>query len=147
LERQARLKRLLEYREKLARAINRPRQWIFDNEAAVALVSEPMLDPDQIVALLARQRSFPRSERERFPVWMAEPLSAEELDIEPAPAQFEGDERRRADQLKLAVDQRAAELDLPPALLAPRRLIEAIVRGDDAPELQGWRGEALRSLL
>ena len=45
------------------------------------------------------------------------------------------------------VATRATELDLPPALIAPRRVLEAIVREQAPPELDGWRREALSGLL
>lgn len=145
-ERQARLKRLLDWRERLARRIDKPRQWIFDNEAAVALAGGQPLDAAALAALLAKQRSFPKSERGAFGDWLAEPLTEVELDIELVPAGHEGEERRRAEALKTAVEQRAAALDLPASLIAPRRLVDAIVRGEQAPELEGWRGPILREL-
>jgi ribonuclease D len=50
-------------------------------------------------------------------------------------------------QVRDKVAARATELDLPPALLCPRRLLEAWVRGEQSPELAGWRGQALGDLL
>jgi hypothetical protein len=46
-----------------------------------------------------------------------------------------------------ARNRRADELDLPAALLAPRRLLEAQVRGETVPEWRGWRGEVLAEAL
>ena len=146
-ERQARLKRLLDWRERLARRIDKPRQWIFDNEAAVSLSALPPPDPDAVTKLIASQKSFPKSERAAFAQWVGDPLTAEELAIEPIPPAFEGELKRRAEALRLAVEQRAAALDVPASVLAPRRIIEALVRGEEPAELGGWRGAELRALV
>jgi hypothetical protein len=54
--------------------------------------------------------------------------------------------RRRIDALRDRAAERAQALDLPAPLLAPRRVLEALVRGEAIEELDGWRGQVLREL-
>jgi ribonuclease D len=147
LAKQARLKRVLDWRETLARTINRPRLWILDNATAIALVERPPAERRELSGRLSEQRSFPKRAHEELFALLTEPLPDDALAIEPIPAPLRGDGERLFATLKDRIAARAADLDLPPALLAPRRLIEAIVRGERPPELDGWRGEVLHDLL
>src|SRR5436190_8311577 len=139
--RQAVLLRLLDERERLARQYDRPLRWIVDDAAALQLVRDPPPPRDEVLALLAQQRSFPKSERAAFADKVAEPAAAAEIEaLEPAPLQADQPMRRRVDGLRDRAAIRAQELDLPPALLAPRRVLEALARDESSDELQGWRG-------
>jgi ribonuclease D len=144
---QARLRRLLRWREALARRINRPRAWIFDNALATSLVESPPADSDALSARMRGQRSFPR--RELLPLFdlLGAPLTEEEQALPPIPPPIRGEPAQRMAQARDRVAARAAELDLPPALVCPRRMLEAWVRGERSPELAGWRGEVLGDLL
>lgn len=144
---QARLRRLLRWREALARRIDRPRLWVLDNATASALAIQP---PDRSEALIEQvrgQRSLPRRE---LPALLAV-LADESMDAgeacPPIPGPLRGEAQRRFDALRSAVAKRADELGLPAALLAPRRLLEAQVRGEPVAEWRGWRGEVLAEAL
>jgi ribonuclease D len=148
LPQQARLWRILLERERIARRINRPLRWILDDGAALQLVREPPPNDAEILALLAAQRSFPQRERAQFAAFVREPVPPEELAaFQAAPSQLESEQRRLGDRIRDRAAARAAELDLPPALVAPRRLIDALVRGEKPAEFSGWRGEVLRDLM
>lgn len=146
-ELQARLRRLLRWREALARRMNRPRAWIFDNALATSLVETPPADTDALASRMRGQRSFPK--RELVPLFelLESPLTDEELELPPIPAPIRGEPAQLLAQVRDKVAARATELDLPPALLCPRRLLEAWVRSEQSPELAGWRGQALGDLL
>ncbi len=147
-ERQALLKRVLEWRERTARTIDRPRLWIFDNVKAAELVSAPSLDTDALRAAMVGQRSFPKRAYDELAALLATPIGAAELDALVAiPEPLRGDDERRADALRDAVAARAQAIDLPPALLMSRRAIEAHVRGVALSELAGWRGAVLAEVL
>ena len=147
IDRQAMLKRLSEWRERTARAIDRPRLWIFDNAAAAALASEPPADADALRAKLSSQRSFPKRAYGELAELLREPIAEQELALAPIPEPLRGEAERRADAIRDAVAAKAQALDLPPALILSRRGIEAYVRGQPLPELEGWRGEVLRDVL
>ncbi len=144
---QASLRRLLRWREALARRINRPRTWIFDNALATSLVETPPTDADALASRMRGSRSFPKRELQPLFELLESPLTDEELELPPIPPPIRGEPAQLLTQLRDKVAARAAELDLPPALLCPRRLLEARVRGEQPPELAGWRGRALGDLL
>ncbi|MCE2950295.1 MAG: ribonuclease D [bacterium] len=146
-EQQARLRRLLRWREALARRINRPRSWIFDNALATSLVETPPADADALSSRMRGQRSFPKRELPLLLDLLESPLSEEDRDLPPIPPPIRGEPAQQLAQLRDKVAARATELDLPPALLCPRRLLEAWVRGERSPELDGWRGTVLGDLL
>lgn len=141
-ERQAVLKRLLEWRERTARAIDRPRLWVFDNATAgdIAMMAP---ETDTLRAKLATQKSFPKRAFPELEALVAAPVEPAELELVPIPEPLRGEAERRADALRDAVAAEAQRLDLPPALLMSRRGIESVVRGVRPPELDGWRGAIL----
>jgi ribonuclease D len=146
-EQQAQLRRLLLWRDALARRIDRPRQWIFDNAQAGSLIENP---PDQTAALtsrLAGARSFPKRELGNLFELLQAPLRDEDMQLPPIPAPIRGEPDRLLKLLREQVNARAAALDLPPGLVASRRVLEAHVRGERPAELDGWRGQVLAQTL
>jgi ribonuclease D len=147
LERQALLKRLVEWRERTARAIDRPRLWVFDNATAGEIAQDPPRDTDSLKLKLASQRSFPKRSYDELLAVLRAPVTDAELALRPIPEPLRGEDDRRTDALRDAIAKKAQELDLPPALLLSRRGIEAFVRGQPPAELDGWRGTVLADLL
>lgn len=143
LERQARLARLLAWREATARAIDRPRQWLFDNATAVDLIEREPRSPGELAARLAAMRGFPKRELGALFDLFSLPLGDADLAIDPIPAPLDDAQDRRFEALRAAVAAKAASLDLPAALLAPRRLLEQLARDPGAPALAGWRRAVL----
>ena len=78
---QARLCRLLRWREVQARASDRPKGWIIDNELAMALSRKPPVDARSLNAFLDTQPKAPRKLRAELWNALAPPLTAEERDI------------------------------------------------------------------
>lgn len=147
VERQALLKRIVEWRERTARAIDRPRLWVFDNPVAAELALDPPRDTDALRLKLAGQRSFPKRAYDELMAVLQAPNSDADLALRPIPEPLRGDDERRADALRDAVAAKALALDLPPALPLSRRGIEAVVRGARPAELDGWRGAVLGEVL
>lgn len=147
LERQARLKRLLDWREATARAIDRPRTWIVDNPTAVDLIERPARSPGELATRLSTMRAFPKRELGTLFELLASALDPSDLAIAPIPAPLDDDEERRFESLRTAVAARAAALDLPAALIAPRRVLEALARDPATPALTGWRRELLAEAI
>jgi len=143
IERQARLRRLLDWRERAAQRIDRPRLWLFDNPCAATLIEDPPAILSALSTRLATQRGFPKREAEALFEHLQSPLEDAELAIDPIPEPLRGEDEQRFEALRQRVAERATTLGLPPALLAPRRVLEVLARKDAIGELGGWRSHAL----
>jgi ribonuclease D len=143
LEQQARLRRLLDWRERTAQRIDRPRQWLFDNPAAIDLVEHPPGGESDLSRRLATQKGFPKRELGALADLLAAPLGPAERDVAPIPEPLRGEAEQGFEALRERVATRAAGLDLPAALLAPRRVLESLARGLACPEVDGWRAPLL----
>lgn len=144
---QARLSRLLRWREMQARAGDRPRGWILDNELAVTLARKPPIDARALHAFLDTQPKAPR--RLRGELWdaLSTPLTAEDCDIPLARLPDSG-QKQQLRALQDAVAGVAAQLGLADSVLASRRTLEALQEGADWPKsLQGWRKPLLEPAL
>lgn len=142
---QRRLLRLLRWRDAQARASDRPRSWILDNELAVALARQKLDSRLRFDALLD---GFPKAPRSlRTPLWEA--LTTPLPDEAQAPA-VRGDDRdkKQLRALQDAVAAVAAELGLPEGVLASRRLLEGLQDGNGwTGPLAGWRRGVLEPRL
>ena len=141
---QQRLLRLLRWRDLHARSSDRPRNWILDNELAVALARTPPTDP---AALRARLDASPKAPRKLAgPLWEA--LDTALPDETQAPPVRTGEVDRQAlRRLQDAVAEVSAELGLPDGVLASRRWLEHLVDGRWPDALQGWRRDLLEPRL
>lgn len=144
---QARLCRLLRWRETQARASDRPKGWILDNELAIALSRKPPTDQRAFNALLDGMPKAPRKLRGELWSVACAPLLPEERDI-PLAVALEGAQKQRLRLLQDAVAAEAVRLGIDPGTLAPRRALEALLEGGDwSPVLAGWRRGLLEPLL
>jgi ribonuclease D len=146
-EGQARLSRLLRWREGQARAGDRPRGWILDNELAVTLARKPPVDARALHEFLDTQPKAPR--RLRGELWdaMSAPLTAEERNM-PLARLPDSAQKKQLRALQDAVSSVAAQLGLPDGVLASRRTLEALLDCEDWPKsLQGWRRPLLEPAL
>ncbi len=147
-ERQYLLRRVLDWREATARAVNRPRLWIFDNPTAVQLAEARPTDTAAINALLSSQRAFPKRALGDLIDCLTQPIDdASLVDFSPIPPPLRGEDERRFDEARDRIAARAQALDLPPALIASRRQIEALIRGEGTAQLAPWRRQALGDAL
>jgi ribonuclease D len=140
---QVRVRRLLEWRERSAREFNRPRTWVLDNALIANLALETPRTSDELGERVRAQRAFPRRLRDQLSELLLQPTAEEEATLAPIPAPLRGDEEKRFEALRERVAEIATELTLPPALLASRRTLEALVRNDPGAGLTGWRAEVL----
>ncbi|MBS0575376.1 MAG: ribonuclease D [Proteobacteria bacterium] len=142
---QARLCRLLRWRERQARAADRPKGWILDNELALALARRPPADRHGFHALLDASPKAPR--RARGELWdvLSAPLGKAERDI-PLATAIDGTDKQRLRALQDAIAAIAADLHIDATALASRRSLEALLNGD-ASALQGWRRAVLEPTL
>ena len=142
---QRRLLRLLRWREAHARASDRPRNWILDNELASQLARTPPADRE---ALQARLEAHPKAPRKLGDaVWRALTTPLPDEADAPAARQEERD-RPALRRLQEAVAARSAELGLPDGVLASRRWLQTLLDGEGwRGPLAGWRREQLEPLL
>jgi ribonuclease D len=145
----ARLARLLAaWRERRAMDKDRPRSWILDDAAVRALV----LNPPRSAAGLAQMQELTPGFVERSGAAILRIIEEAQLPAQlPPPAgrarpdpALQARSRRLAERLQ----QRATELGVAAELLATRRELESIARGENGAEvLQGWRREAIGAEL
>ena len=122
---QARLRRLLRWRDAEARRSDRPKGWVLDNELAVQLARRPFDDMQRFNAV----------------------LDAEELAL-PLNRPGEAADRQRLKRLQEAVAATAASLEVPEGLLCARRHLESLLEGRGWPDaLAGWRRSLLEPVL
>ena len=147
---QARLLRLLRWREAHARASDRPRSWILDNELAMSLARHPPADPSALQAVLEATPKAPRALA--APLWQA--LSTPLADEDGMPlARADDRDKARLRTLQDAVAARSAGLGLPDGVLASRRSLQALLASAQEGEpawpaaLAGWRRRELEPVL
>ncbi|MGH8113240.1 MAG: ribonuclease D [Rhodanobacteraceae bacterium] len=146
---QARLKRVLLWRDATARTLDRPRPWLIDDAHALALSQQPPASPQALFERVKGQRALRGPQRaELFPLLNAAATPEELAVLAPIPAAPRGAARRAADAMRTVVKALAVELDLPSGLLCPRRLVEQFVVTRVWPEnLHGWRAALLETKL
>lgn len=144
---QALLCRLLRWREVQARASDRPKGWILDNELAIALARKPLIDALAFNAFLDSQPKAPRKLRDELWGELAKPLTADERDM-PLVRMPDTVQKNTLRALQAAVASQAAQLGLADGVLASRRSLEALLDNNDWPAaLDGWRRPILEPLL
>jgi len=147
-EGQARLRRLLQWREARARASDRPRGWILDNELLVPL-AQKLPTRDRFDALLDSHPRAPRRGRGRDELWdlLEAPLDGTEASM-PLAREPDAEWKGPLKAMQAVVAERAAELDIPEGVLCPRRHLESLLATRTLPkELEGWRSTILRDEL
>ncbi|MEO7477719.1 MAG: ribonuclease D [Lysobacteraceae bacterium] len=144
---QALLCRLLRWRELQARAGDRPKGWILDNELAIALARKPPIDARALHAFLDTQPKAPRKLRNELWNELEQPLTAEERDI-PLVQTPDSAHKKQLRALQDAVAIESTRLGLGDGVLASRRTLEALLDGNGWPtSLEGWRRPILEPLL
>ncbi|MEO6185092.1 MAG: ribonuclease D [Steroidobacteraceae bacterium] len=140
--------RLAAWRERRAAEKDRPRTWILDDAGLRALV----LRAPRNAAELAGLEELPPGFREHSGPTILELIAAADLpaQLPPLAQRMRPDAEAQAHLKHLAgiVQKKAAELGLASELLATRRDLESIARGEDTAEvLRGWRRDAVGAEL
>ncbi|HET6546357.1 MAG TPA: ribonuclease D [Rhodanobacteraceae bacterium] len=139
-ERQALLRRVLRWRDRAARTLNRPRPWILDDAHALGLVARPPADGNELFERSKGLRALRGAQRAELLDTLRAPLAPEELEFAPIPGALTAADKRALAPLREFVAGRATELDLPPGLLCARRHLEALLMTGRWPTaLDGWR--------
>ncbi|NIJ68417.1 ribonuclease D [Xanthomonas sp. 60] len=143
---QRRLLRLLRWRDQQARASDRPRSWILDNELAATLARVPPADEAALGVLFEQ---FPKAPRKlTAAVWEALMTPLADEDQAPQALQATDANKQALKKMQDAVARRAAELELPDGVLASRKHLESYLGTREWPAaLAGWRQAELESRL
>jgi ribonuclease D len=144
---QARVRRLLRWRDAEARRSDRPKGWVLDNELAVQLSRRPFENFQAFNAMLDANPKAPRRARKELFELLAQPLDEEERKL-PLNRSGEAIDKQRLRGMQDAVAALAASLEIPDGLLCARRHLESLLEGRGWPEaLQGWRRSLLEPAL
>jgi ribonuclease D len=144
---QARLCRLLRWRDAQARAWDRPKSWVLDNELAVALSRRVPADYNEFSGTLDRHPKAPRKARAELWAIVSAPLTDNERAIPPIRAS-ETLDKQKLRALQDTVARLAAGLEIPDGLLCARKHLETLMEGRGWPAaLEGWRRQLLEPAL
>jgi ribonuclease D len=146
---QARLRRILLWRDRSARTLDRPRPWLLEDALAMNLAQQPPANAAELDQRTRGQRALRSPQRAELLELLSAPVTDGEIaDTAAIPDFPQGEAKKALGAMKQLVDQRAAELDLPPGLLCPRKALEEYVVTAEWPEfLEGWRHGVLHDQL
>lgn len=149
IARQAMLRRLLLWRDSAARRFDVPRSWLFDDTLAMSLAQQPATSLGELEQRGRGQRALRSTQRSELFALMGSAVTDGEIAATIAiPSHPQGEAKKALGAMKQCVDDRAADLDLPPGLLCPRKALEEYVVTAVWPDLlDGWRREVLHDPL
>ena len=143
---QARLLRLLRWRDVQARSSDKPRSWILDNELAAHLARVPPVDRTALQAQLDAHPKAPRKLGDA--IWQALTTPLDDEQDMPLARNASNEDKATLKRLQEAVTACSTELGLPEGILASRRYLEQLQENGTWPTaLAGWRHEVLEPRL
>ena len=148
-EQQALLRRILLWRDRSARALDRPRSWLLEDALALNLAQHPPATLAELEQRSRGQRALRSAQRVELFELIAPAPDAEEIAATAGiPAPVLGPAKKSLGAMKDVVDRLALELDLPAGLLCPRKVLEEYVITGEWPDfLEGWRRGLLHDPL
>jgi ribonuclease D len=141
----AALEKLAAWREREAMSRNRPRQWVLRDPLLLAIARAMPASRQR----LSQIPELPRPVVDRYAANLLELIDSARGATGPGHPSLERTDTEHADRLVAAVRKCAASNDLSPSLIAPRRELTQLLRGDrDLALLRGWRLDLIgRELL
>ena len=139
------IKQLSAWREMLAQQRNRPRQWILSDRALTELAQlQPLTEQSIACYLQDEQPKFKRYLKEIVFVVENIPASlSSDSSLIVEDRRLDKEQQDRVKRLMKHMRQRAEELEITPSLLANRKSIEQLVRGEPSRVTSGWRHEQI----
>lgn len=134
---------LAAWRERTARAVNRPRGWLVKD---TVLLEIARYEPDSLAALATIEGMAPGTVRRRGEELLAAVREGTRVAVAPLAAPPRLDERQQGllRELGARVAQTSARLNIPPTVLASRQDLLALLLGNHgARTRRGWRHEAV----
>lgn len=146
---QARLRRVLLWRDATARQQDRPRPWLLEDAQAMNLAQLPPQSLAELDSRTRGQRALRAPQRAELFALLQQPITDDDLAATaPIPGTPQGEAKKALAAMKDVVDAAALELDLPAGLLCPRRVLENYVVTRQWPDfLDGWRRDVLHDRL
>lgn len=135
---QARLLRLMRWRERTARERDLPKNWVIDQPLALQLAQRP---PADFAGLREWLDATPKSPRKLArELWEALQTPLDDEAAMP-PVRRDADlDKQKLKRLQNAVAEVAREQDIPEGVIASRRWLEALMESGAWPDaLKGWR--------
>ena len=144
-EQRALLRRVLLWRDQSARTLDRPRPWLLEDAAAMSLVQQLPRSASELDTRTRGQRALRSPQRAELLELLLRPVDEDDIAATATiPESPQGEAKRALPAMKDCVDKAALELDLPPGLLCPRKVLEEYVVTAQWPEfLEGWRRQIL----
>jgi ribonuclease D len=146
---QALLRRVLRWRDRTARSLDKPRPWLLDDALALSVAQQPPASLAELEQRSRGQRALRAPQRAELFAVLAPAVAPEEITATAAiPPHPQGEAKKALAAMKDVVDRLATELDLPSGLLCPRKVLEEYVVTAEWPEfLEGWRRGVLHERL
>lgn len=141
------LKQLAIWRETMAQQKNIPRSWVLKDSAMFDIANQSPKDMGQLARLnVLGKRGLPTYGEQI--IEMLTNLSGNFAPIWPAYEPFSREEKSHCSQMIKLVRDNAEQLKIAQALLATRKDIEALWRGNDKSRLlKGWRADVIGNQL
>jgi ribonuclease D len=140
------LERLADWRDSEARKRDLPRSFVVKDDSLLELAQQAGR-PQQVDAALKR---LPPPVQRRYQAVLLDLLSASTpapLTRPPELMALDNEQRLAIKQAQDAVRQLAESLQLEPAVIASKRELTRLVRGERPDWMDGWRGELLGDLI
>lgn len=138
---QARLRRILLWRDHTARTLDRPRPWLIEDALAMSLAQQPATTPSELEQRSRGQRALRSPQRNELFELLLPAITDDEIAATTIiPGHPQGEAKKALTAMKPLIDKLAVEMDLPPGLLCPRKALEEYVVTAEWPDLlEGWR--------
>ena len=141
---QHRLKALLIWRERAAQKKNLPREWIARNGTLMEIARQAPLQRHALANIEGCGPKFVRRWGEQLLDILSCTEAEQRLSVWGDGQRLTSSEEIRLRQLKIQTRSVADQLQIPPALLANRKQLEQVVRGQEkGPLFRGWRLQVL----
>ncbi len=148
------LQALAEWREQTARETNRPRSWLMRDDILLDMARQRPTSTEALSHIRGLNERTLRKYRDTLLeiIKHAMTQTAEKVHQPPRPTPLTTDQESLVDILMAVVRQRASEQSISPSVLASRKDLENLVRGEGQPSItQGWKaamvGNELKQML
>ena len=137
---------LVEWRERCAQRLNRPRRWLLKDDLLVRIAKANPGHPDDLLKIPEMPKRFARRFGKEIVSSVAGSKNAKNLALVNIPQPPVND--RRLKRLRDGTSRRALELNIDPQVLATRQELLDLLRGTPSGRIAGgWRGRELKGLV
>ncbi len=137
---------LAEWRELTARDRNLPRSWLLKDDVLVDLAKQMPTDEEELKHIRGLSDGLRRQHGSAITALIkkARDTKPEDLIIPPRKVKLSAMQDASLDVLSAVAKSHAAQLRINPSILAPRKSLEDLIKGNrDTSIMQGWRGQLI----